>query len=61
MPADIFLPLKPAPLRRRRDETKKTNNITEDVVLEHVKLVSVQVPFRSSVHDPTSKLLHSDE
>jgi hypothetical protein len=60
MPADIFSPLKPAPLRRSRHETKKTKYITEEVVLEHVKLVSVQVPFRSSVHDPTSKLLHSD-
>jgi hypothetical protein len=60
MPADIFSPLKPELLRRSRHETKKTKYIAEEVVVEHVKFVSGQVPFRSSVQDPTSKLLQSD-
>jgi hypothetical protein len=60
MPADIFSPLKPVPIRRSQHETKKTKYITEEVVFEHVKFVSGQVPFRSSVHDPISNLLQSD-
>jgi hypothetical protein len=60
LPAKSFSPLKIAPSRKSRHEIKKTKYITEEFVLEHNKLVSVQVPFRSSGHDPTSNLLDSD-